>query len=295
MNVAVRLGVYGVGLVVAFGGAFGAGRLLAPALPAVSTSEPAHQGSHVESDTAGDSGEHSAAVGLQTAVDGYALDLVGAPDTVGESAPLQIRITGPDGAPVTDFAEVHEKRLHLVVVARDGTGYQHLHPELDPSGVWSVALTLEEAGPYRVFADFRPTGHEGLVLGADLALPGDYRPASRPEPAPTTRVGDYTVELDGELATDAENTLAFTVNRDGEPVTDLQPHLGAYGHLVALRVGDLGYLHVHPGPDADPGPEIAMAVQAPSAGDYLLYLDFTHENKVHTAEFVVSADTEESR
>ena len=40
--------------------------------------------------------------------------------------------------------------------------------------------------------------------------------------------------------------LTLTVTKDGQPVTDLQPYLGAYGHLVALRAGDLAYLHVHP-------------------------------------------------
>ena len=34
-------------------------------------------------------------------------------------------------------------------------------------------------------------------------------------------------------------------------MTDLQPYLAAYGHLVALRQGDLAYLHVHP--DGEPG------------------------------------------
>ena len=60
--------------------------------------------------------------------------------------------------------------------------------------------------------------------------------------------------------------LTATVSRDGEPVTDLQPYLGAYGHLVALRDGDLGYLHVHPEGDTGPGPEIAFGTEFPSAG-----------------------------
>lgn len=34
-------------------------------------------------------------------------------------------------------------------------------------------------------------------------------------------------------------------------VTDLKPYVGAFGHLVALRAGDLAYLHVHP--DGAPG------------------------------------------
>ncbi len=86
--------------------------------------------------------------------------------------------------------------------------------------------------------------------------------------------------------------LTLTVARDGEPVTDLQPYLAAYGHLVALRVGDLGYLHVHPeGAPGDgvtaPGPEITFMAVAPSDGVYRLYLDFLHDGVVRTAEFTV--------
>ena len=58
---------------------------------------------------------------------------------------------------------------------------------------------------------------------------------------------------------------------DGEPVTDLQPYLGAYGHLVALRDGDLAYLHVHPDGSpatARPSPDRTCVFDAevPSAG-----------------------------
>jgi hypothetical protein len=73
-------------------------------------------------------------------------------------------------------------------------------------------------------------------------------------------------------------------------VTDLRPYLAAYGHLVALRVGDLGYLHVHPdgGPGlSPPGPEISFAASLPPGGVYRLYLEFSHGSGVHTAEFTV--------
>jgi hypothetical protein len=75
-------------------------------------------------------------------------------------------------------------------------------------------------------------------------------------------------------------------------VTDLQPYLGAYGHLVALREGDLAYLHVHPdGHPGDgttaPGPDVVFGAEVPSPGRYLLFLDFRHDGEVHTAPFVV--------
>jgi hypothetical protein len=101
------------------------------------------------------------------------------------------------------------------------------------------------------------------------------------------------VHLDGDLSAGADARLTLSVERDGEPVTDLQPYLGAYGHLVALRAGDLAYLHVHPdGSPGDgttqPGPDVVFYAAVPSAGTYHLYLDFKHHGVVRTAAFTVS-------
>ena len=81
----------------------------------------------------------------------------------------------------------------------------------------------------------------------------------------TARVGDYGSSLTGDLVPGETSPVTATVTRDGEPVTDLQPYLGAYGHLVALREGDLAYLHVHP-EESDAGPEIPFLAEVPSDG-----------------------------
>jgi hypothetical protein len=90
--------------------------------------------------------------------------------------------------------------------------------------------------------------------------------------------------------------LTLSVSRDGKPVTDLQPYLGAYGHLVVLRASDLAYLHVHPmgepGDGITPaGPAIGFGATIPSNGDYRLFLDFKHNDVVRTAEFTLSVDS----
>lgn len=96
--------------------------------------------------------------------------------------------------------------------------------------------------------------------------------------------------LTGEPAAGEGRRLEFAVARDGKPVTDLQPYLAAYGHLVALRREDLAYVHVHPdGSPGDgttePGPVVAFHAQVPGPGTYRLFLDFKHEDAVRTAEF----------
>jgi hypothetical protein len=177
------------------------------------------------------------------------------------------------------------------VVRRDLTGYQHVHPALGTDGIWSVPLAVAAPGQYRVFADFQPAAHpDGLTLGADVPAPGDYRPRTLPPAARTATVDGYTVTLAGDLTPGGSSKLTLTVRKDGAPVTDLQPYLGAYGHLVALRDGDLAYLHVHPDDSGGAaGPDIAFHAEVPAAGAYRLYLDFQHGGTVRTAEFTAVA------
>jgi len=212
----------------------------------------------------------------------------------GEPADYRFTVTGPDGEPVTDYEVQHDKKLHFIVVSRDLATFQHLHPVEAGDGVWSVKLTLDIPGAYRAFADFAPAGGSGLTLGADLLVAGDYAPKALPEVSRTAEVDDYTVTLKGDLVPGQDSKLTLSVSRDGKPVTDLQPYLGAYGHLVALRAGDLAYLHVHP--DGEPGdrkttagPEITFYTAVPSGGDYRLFLDFQHDGEVRTADFTVQA------
>jgi YD repeat-containing protein len=183
---------------------------------------------------------------------------------------LRFRITDRSGRTVRDFDVEHTKRMHLIVVRRDMTGFQHLHPRQDADGRWSVPLALREPGAYRVFADFS-VGGEPRTLATDLAIDGDVR--TTPLPAPTR-----TVQTDG-LEVTMSDDLRFSITRDGRPVA-VQDYLGAKGHLVALREGDLAFLHVHPD-------ERSLRFEAtfPTAGRYRLFLQFQVDGRVHTAEF----------
>ncbi len=154
-------------------------------------------------------------------------------------------------------------------------------------------MTLAAGGAYRTFADFAATGGRPTTLGADLFAPGGFSPIT-PQPSRTGTAPDgYQVRLDGDLVPGRSSLLTLTGTRDGRPVRDLRPYLGAYGHLVALRGGDLAYLHVHPdGTPGDgataPGPQIRFHAEVPSAGTYRLFLDFQHGGQVRTAQFTVA-------
>jgi hypothetical protein len=229
--------------------------------------------------------------GLASSRGGYTLTPTDSTLTPGTTKTFSFRITGPDDAPVTGFDVEHDKRMHLIIVRRDTTGFSHVHPQMAADGTWSVPLTVPSAGSYRAFADFTPTGSEGTTLGVDLVAPGTFEPVNH-APSRSARVDGYTVELTGDLMPGRGSPVNLTVSKDGAPVTDLQPYLAAYGHLVALREGDLAYLHVHPegapGDGRTPaGPRIQFIAEVPTEGSYRLFLDFQHNGVVRTAEFTV--------
>src|SRR5699024_3717209 len=132
--------------------------------------------------------------------------------------------------PVTDFDVSHEKELHLIVVRTDGAGFRHVHPQRDSQGQWSIPWQWTEAGSHRVYAEFVPTATgEDITLSTVVQVGGDFTPQLADEPARTAGTDGYEVEIEGDLAAGASSTLTVRVTRDGEPVSTLEPYLGAYG------------------------------------------------------------------
>jgi hypothetical protein len=200
--------------------------------------------------------------------------------TAGRRERFAFRIVDAEGRALRDFDVAHGRRLHLIAVRGDLTGFQHLHPAMTADGTWSISLRLPEPGHYRVFADFK-SGGVARTLSRDLHVPGNFEPEELPRPAFQAATGDgYQVRL----APDG-HAVRFTVHRGGRQVEDIEPYLGARGHLVALREGDLNYLHVHPESDPSEGRDIRFVVEYPSVGRYRLFLQFKHAGRIHTAAF----------
>lgn len=298
-----RIAVFAIGLLAVFASAFGIGSLVDPA---DTKSGAAHdEGGHAAENHGGGSQERAtrqAPAGLAVSDGGYLLHLAPTSLVRGEGRELRFSITGPDGEAVTDFDELHERRMHLIVVRRDGTGFRHLHPEMGEAGTWTVPIELSVAGVYRVFADFSVTGVQHTLASDLFVSGGSFEAGPFPPPARLDSTNGYEVRLHaGEPHAGESSLLSFAISRDGEDVVDLAPYLGAKGHLVALREGDLAFLHVHPVEAEDEhahgghteerggaANEIAFAASFPTAGSYRLYLQFRHEGVVQTAEFTVS-------
>ena len=191
---------------------------------------------------------------------------------------------------MTEFDELHERRMHLIVVRRDGGGFQHLHPEIDEAGTWTTAIELPEAGVYRAFADFSVDG-EQHTLASDLFVSGgEFEARPFPAPAPVAATGGYEVRLARRRA-GCRRVLDPGLRRQqgrggGRRPRPLPRRQGPPGGAARGRPRLPPRPSRGAGGEAAPD-EIAFGATFPTAGRYRLYLQFKHEGAVRTAEFTV--------
>ncbi|MGK5680697.1 hypothetical protein [Actinoplanes sp. URMC 104] len=301
-----RLAAFGAVLIVVLFAGYGLGRLnnstaAASAPPAAGTSsmpgmamDENQPHAHNSDGTVSQSG---AAMPMGAAVGGLSLSSGGltlvpgkATFEAGKPQRLSFRVTGAGGAPVTTYAIVHDKPLHLIVVRRDLTGFQHLHPTMAADGTWGIDLTLAEPGIYRMIADFTAVvgGRQiATTLGGDLTVAGNYAPRALPAAGRTDRPDGFTVSYEGTPGTQATQPLLMSVTGADGRTAKLDPYLGAFGHLVVMRAGDLAYVHVHPEATLVDG-KVKFWLTAPSSGDYRMFFDYQVAGEVHTAAWTVT-------
>jgi hypothetical protein len=266
MNAGLKLAAYAILLVAMFAAGAAVGAIAGP------------DGDDDPTDTRCAS-EAPMPAGLASSFDDYALAIATRQIEHGEPAEFRFDIVGPDGEAVRDVEVSHERALHLVIVGRNLTDYVHIHPEQSSDGTWTVALPA------------MPAGDERITLASDLTVLGEVSAGALPDPSSETSIDGYDVTFDGVLESGTESELTVTVERDGAPVTDIEPYLGALGHLVAIRDGDMAYLHVHPveEPDGSGGPSVTFMVDTATPGDYRLFFEFDHGGAVHAAATTLTA------
>jgi hypothetical protein len=244
----------------------------------------------------------------------YAIEVTEKPTanqiTLHEPATIKYRIKNDKGDVVTDFAIAHEKIMHFIVVRKDLTQFQHLHPDFNQeTGEFRVAVTFSAVGPYRFFADFTPATDNPMQLPVTVSsdLPvgdvADYQPQDvTPDTKKEVLVPpDYhvTYTLPSELQSQTLVTYSLAVEKDNQPVT-LEKYLGALGHSVVLKEETLAYIHTHAGEQMDHGEHAGHAMPPaqenridfsttfPAAGIYRIFTQFQHQGNVFTTAYTVA-------
>jgi hypothetical protein len=232
-----------------------------------------------------DHSRHALPGGLSIAAEGLRLVPAEIRFTPGTEHTWIYQIRDYNGNIVTDFEETHDKLSHLIVVRRDLTRFQHLHPEMASDGSWSQQFTLPDPGVYRAFADILIDGNP-MTLGVDLFAPGSVELGPRPDSTRKATADGYDVTLRSkEIHVGKDIILEFEVQQDGERVNQLDQYLGALGHLVALREGDLAYLHVHPEKTDPMSGIVRFKASFPTAGRYRLFLQSKPNGDLITTSF----------
>ena len=242
----------------------------------------------------------------------YTIEFTTAPTVVKAGVPITMFFTvrhPGDGAPIKNFEVVHDKRYHLFIVSRDMDVFEHIHPEQRPDGTWAIEVKLPKPGYYQILSDFIPTGGSPQFIGRTLVttdFDGDLQSQAahlEPDTVLNKTVGSITAHIQLEpsiLVAGQYGHLSFTLTDavTGQPVTDLQPYLGAFGHALILSEDLLDYVHSHPfeGPESDitkgfGGPNVTFEGYMPRPGLYRAWSQFQRKGQVITVPFTLNVST----
>ncbi|MEK3885360.1 hypothetical protein [Paenibacillus sp. PL2-23] len=211
----------------------------------------------------------------------------------GEEVAIHMSVTDASGKRVESFELGHEKEMHLIVVRDDLSEFYHVHP-LRASGsgdTFTQQMTLPSSGIYKLFADFIPAGHAQMTAAATVKLEGNEQsqPLSPDEKLLREEQG-VEVELELSSMKAGEDTeLAFTL-RDAvtkAELNDLEPYLGAIGHVVVIDEDLEHYLHVHPVHEQARGPVARFATAFPEPGLYRIWGQFKRNGETFVVPFTV--------
>jgi hypothetical protein len=234
----------------------------------------------------------------------YRLELVSQPrrPKAGEPAELEFRVRRREPAQlVTDFQVVHEKLMHVLIVRDDLSQFAHEHPDLSAEGVFRLRYSFPTGGDYHVFVDATPRGAGTQVLMGKISVEGsrtsrfDVRRASPEHRSLVKNVEGVEIELQtGQLPARRTTGVTFQLRdaASGRAITDLQPYLGAMGHLILIHQDGVTFVHSHPDerqPDVGRDGKVPFLVRFPKSGLYRGWSQFQRNGNILTSDFIVEA------
>ncbi len=224
----------------------------------------------------------------------YRMDVTMMPRRGGGASGLQVTLREPGhGGIVAHLVDVHERPLHLFIVSRDLDTFAHVHPERRPNGSFAISHDLPP-GAYGVMADFLPATGTSQLLQRVIVTPG-YRGSLFSVPVLTPGSLEHAtaglrIRLDRmDLRARRPSVVRFQIaDESKQPITDLEPYLGAAGHLIVVSPDLTTAFHAHPENAATHGPDVVFDPIFPAPGLYKMWVQFQRKGQVVTAPFVVS-------
>jgi hypothetical protein len=218
----------------------------------------------------------------------------------GKTTELVLSITDQKlGDPIKEFEFVHDKLMHVVIVAEDLSYFAHIHPTMIASpndyGTFTISHTFPESGKYKLWVDFKPKGGNQILSALKFNVAG------RPAHAPEQLVYDekYTkqslddqyqisLKIPDKVVTQNDVDITFSISdNSGTPIANLEPLMAAGGHSVIISSDLREFLHVHPTEEVEAnwrgGPDISFKSNFPKPGLYKAWGQFQHQGRVITA------------
>ncbi len=218
----------------------------------------------------------------------------------GQKTTLRFAIYNPKtGAQVRQFNIQHEKLFHLFVVSSDFNHFDHIHPTPQADGSFIIETVLPQAGLYHLYCDIFPVGgtahvvHQNLVTSGFKGEAASLRAQLTPDSTFTKTVETTRIALSfaPERPVAGQPVLLryqLTDANSGQPVQDLQPYLGAWGHTLILSADGEEYLHSHPleTPSSQSAPAaIYFETFFPRLGRYRIWSQFQRGGKLLTVAY----------
>ena len=198
-------------------------------------------------------------------------------------------------ATVRRFDPVHERVFHLFIVSQDLEYFAHVHPTLHHDGSLDVDVELPRPGMYQLIADFLPVGGSPQLIQKSFVTAG-YTGPLVVEPHLARDAADKVVRetrvalTTPEPVAGREQLVTFELYdaAGGSPVGDLEPYLGAAGHLLLVSSDLAIAFHSHPVPElSTQRGHVVFQVLFPREGDYRMWVQFQRHGEVLTSSFTV--------
>jgi hypothetical protein len=227
----------------------------------------------------------------------------------GEKFRLTFVISHPKTeAPVKDFNIAHDMPFHLFIVSQDLGYFAHIHPQEQADGSFTIETTVPKEGSYVVYCDIFPVGGLPQVAHLNLITAGfdgdlfSSQARLEPDKVLTRTLGGVRFDLTlnpAEPISGRPATLKYhlTDEKTGEPVKDLQPYLGAWGHTLILSEDASDYIHSHPSemiPDGvdrtqiHGGADVSFDAFFPRPGHYRVWSQFQRQGQLITVSFTIA-------
>jgi hypothetical protein len=230
----------------------------------------------------------------------YWLDAEADPVAIPVGRPVRLRLTVRDRATdeaVSALETIHERLVHLFVVSHDLSYFDHVHPGAAKEGAFDVAVTLPRAGAYRLVADVLPIGAAPQMLQHTIVTAGAAAPLTPSSPEPKAEILEMVrdglrarlVPKDARAGGDAHLTLEIADEETGAPVTDLEPYLGAWGHMLLAHtsLGDIAHSHPYLEETTPGGPRVTFQTLFARPGWYRVWTQVQRAGRVLTFAFTL--------